>query len=43
MTTAKSIDKVTKLLNLIDKHMKEKECGHSAKELLKEYEELTTV
>jgi len=43
MTTRKSIDKVVKLLDLLDKHMNEEKCGHSAKELLKEYKKLTTV
>jgi len=31
------------LLDLLDKHIKEEMCGRSAKELLKEYEKLTTV
>jgi len=43
MTKRKSIDKVVKLLDLLDKHMKEEKCGHSPRELLKEYEKLTTV
>jgi hypothetical protein len=43
MTTRKSIDKIVKLLDLLDKHMKEEKCGHSAKELFNEYEKLTTV
>jgi len=43
MTTEKSIDKVAKLLNLLDKHIKEHNCRHSPKELLIEYEKLTTV
>jgi hypothetical protein len=42
MTTRKSIDKVAQLLDLLDKHINEENCGHSAKEL-KEYEKLTTV
>jgi hypothetical protein len=33
-----SIDKVSKLLDVLDKHMKEENCGHTPKELLKEYE-----
>jgi hypothetical protein len=43
MTTTKSIDKVAKLLDLLDKHIKEDNCRHSPKELLKEYQELTIV
>lgn len=43
MTTGKSTDKIAKLLDLIDKHIKEEDCRHSPKELLKEYEKLTTV
>ena len=38
MTTRKSIDKVAKLLDLLDKHIKEQNCRHSPKELLREYE-----
>jgi hypothetical protein len=39
-----SIDKVSRLLDLLDKHIKEKNCQHSPKELLKEYEnQLTTL
>jgi hypothetical protein len=43
MTTTKSIDKVAKLLDLLDKHIKEDNCRHSPKELLKEYQKLTVV
>ena len=43
MTTEKSIDKVAKLLNLLDKHIKEENCRHSPKDLLREYEKLMTV
>jgi hypothetical protein len=42
MTSTKSIDTVAKLLDLLDKHINEDNCGHGAKELLKEYEKLTT-
>ena len=38
-----NIDKVAKLLDLLDKHIHEERCEHSAKELLIEYEKLTTV
>jgi hypothetical protein len=43
MTTKKSIDKVAKLLDLLDKHIKEENCRHGPKELLREYEKLMTV
>ena len=43
MTTRKSIDKVAKLLDLLDKHIKEKNCRHSSKDLLIEYEKLMVV
>ena len=43
MRTIKSADKVAKLLDLLDKHIKEKTCRHSPKELLREYENLMTV
>ena len=43
MTTKKSIDKVAKLLDLLDKHIKEKNCRHSSKDLLSEYEKLMAV
>jgi hypothetical protein len=33
-----SIDKVSKLLDVLDKHMKEKDCPHTPSELLKECE-----
>jgi hypothetical protein len=39
----KTIDKVAKLLDLLDKHLKEKNCQHTPKELLEEYEKLMTV
>jgi hypothetical protein len=41
--TRKCIDKVAKLLALLDKHMEEENCRHSPNELLKEYENLTTL
>jgi hypothetical protein len=43
MMTKKSIDKVAKLLDLLDKHIKEENCRHGPKELLREYEKLMTV
>jgi len=43
MTTKKSIDKVAKLLDLLDKHIKEENCQHSPIDLLREYEKLVTV
>ena len=33
-----NIDKVAKLLDVLDKHMKEKDCLHTPSELLKECE-----
>jgi hypothetical protein len=41
MPTKKSIDNVTKLLNLLDKHIKEDNCQHSSKDLLRECEKST--
>jgi hypothetical protein len=43
MTNRESIDKVAKLLDLIDKHIREENCQHNPEELLQEYEKLTTV
>jgi hypothetical protein len=43
MITRKSIDKVAKLLDLLDKHINEKNCRHSSKDLLREYEKLMDV
>jgi hypothetical protein len=43
MTTKKSIDKVAKLLDLLDKHIKEEICRHGPRELLREYEKLMTL
>ena len=40
MTQGKSIDKIVKLLDLLDKHIHEQNCGHSPDDLLKEYETL---
>jgi len=37
-TNGTSIDKVSKLMDVLDKHVKEKNCQHTARELLKEYE-----
>jgi len=42
MTTRKRIDKIAKLLDLLDKHIHEENCRHSPKDLLREYKELTT-
>ena len=43
MSSRKSIEKVEKLLDLLDKHIKEKNCRHSSKDLLSEYEKLMGV
>jgi hypothetical protein len=43
MTTRKNIDKIAKLLDLLDNHIREQNCRHSPKDLLKEYEKLTYV
>ena len=43
MKDPKGIDKITKLLDLLDKHIKEENCRHSPNDLLKEYEKLMTV
>jgi len=43
MTDPKSIDKIAKLLDLLDKHIKEENCRHSTNDLLREYEKLMTV
>ena len=43
MKGRKAIDKVSKLLDLLDKHIREKNCRHSSKDLLKEYEKSTTL
>ena len=37
-TKGASIDKISKLLDVLDKHIKEENCSHTAKEVLKEYE-----
>ena len=42
MGSKKAIDKVAKLLDLLDKHIKEKNCLHNSKDLLAEYEKSTT-
>jgi hypothetical protein len=41
--TRSNIDKVAKLLDLLEKHIKEGKCRHTSRELLKEYENLTTI
>lgn len=39
MTTKEaSIDKISKLLDVLDKHIKEEKCRHTPKELFEEYE-----
>lgn len=43
MTTTEGIDKVAKLLELLDKHIKEKNCDHNSKDLILEYKKLTSV
>jgi len=43
MTTTKSKDKIVKLLDLLDKHINEENCRHGPEELLKEYENLTSI
>jgi hypothetical protein len=43
MKTRKGIDKIAKLLDLLDEHLKEEYCRHSPKQLLKEYERLTAI
>ena len=43
MTTTKSKDKIAKLLDLLDKHINEENCRHGPEELLKEYENLTSI
>jgi len=42
MTAKNSIDKVAKLLDLLDQHIHEENCRHSPKDLLIEYKKLTT-
>jgi hypothetical protein len=37
-TIGTSIDKISKFLDVLDKHIKEENCRHTPKELLKEYE-----
>ena len=37
-TSGVSIDKISKLLDVLDKHIKEDNCRHTPTELLKEYE-----
>jgi hypothetical protein len=43
MKAGKNIDKIAKLLDLLDKHIKEENCRHSPNELLKEYEKLMSI
>jgi hypothetical protein len=42
MKNRKSIDKVNKLLDLLEKHIHEKNCNDSSIDLLREYEKFTT-
>ncbi|HET6726618.1 MAG TPA: hypothetical protein VFH19_01165 [Nitrososphaeraceae archaeon] len=37
-TKGANINKISKLLDVLDKHIKKENCRHRAKELLKEYE-----
>ena len=37
-TKGVGIDKISKLLDVLDKHIKEENCRHTPKELLKEYQ-----
>ena len=37
-TSGASIDKISKLLDVLDKHIKEENCRHTPKELFEEYE-----
>jgi len=37
-TEGVSIDKISKLLDVLDKHIKEENCRHTPKELFEEYE-----
>ena len=38
ITKGVSIDKISKLLDVLDKHIKEEKCKHTPKELVEEYE-----
>jgi hypothetical protein len=37
-TNGASIDKISRLLDVLDKHIEEENCSHTSKEHLKEYE-----
>jgi hypothetical protein len=37
-TKGVSIDKISKVLDVLDKHIKEENCRHTPKELFEEYE-----
>ena len=37
-TNGASIDRISKLLDVLDKHLKEENCRHTPKELFEEYE-----
>ena len=41
MTAKKNIDKIVKLLDLLDEHIKEQNCQHNSKELFEQYDRLT--
>ena len=43
MRNGKASDKVAKLLDLLDKHINEKNCQHSSKDLCRENEKLIAV
>ncbi|HZA69681.1 MAG TPA: hypothetical protein VE548_08265 [Nitrososphaeraceae archaeon] len=43
MRTRKSIDNVAKLLDLLDKHIREEKCPHSPNDIRKEYEKMTSI
>jgi len=37
-TKGASINKISKLLDVLDKHIKEKDCQHTPRELIEEFE-----
>ena len=43
MKNRKSIDKINKLLDLLEKHIREKNCSHSSIDLLSEYQKLNSI
>lgn len=42
MSENTKIDKVSKLLDLLDKHLKEENCIHDPKDLFEEYESMNS-